>query len=127
MRELGLAGNQPGPNTSKSHPEHVKFPYLLRGLHIIKPLHVWSTDITYIRLPGGFVYLVAVIRLVQPVSACKPPLKLSGGQFLCGGVRGGYRHLWLPRDFQYRSGRAIFVAGICERGTRQGDKPDFDT
>ena len=61
MRNLGLAGNQPGPNTSKSHPEHIKFPYLLQGLVILYPLHVWSTDITYIRLPNGFVYLVAVI------------------------------------------------------------------
>jgi putative transposase len=61
MRHLGLAGNQPGPNTSKSHPQHLKFPYLLYGLEILKPLHVWSTDITYIRLPNGFVYLVAVI------------------------------------------------------------------
>ena len=61
MREIGLVGQQPGPNTSKSHPEQPKFPYLLRDLDISKPLQVWSTDITYIRLPGGFVYLVAVI------------------------------------------------------------------
>lgn len=58
---MGLAGTQPGPNTSKNHPERLKFPYLLRGLNIFCPLLVWSTDITYIRLPGGFVYLVAVI------------------------------------------------------------------
>jgi putative transposase len=61
MRQLGLASNQPGPNTSKPHPEHVKFPYLLRGMILLGPLEVWSTDITYIRLPQGFVYLVAVI------------------------------------------------------------------
>jgi len=61
MRTLGLAGTQPGPNTSKPHPEHLKFPYLLNDLVILGPLHVWSTDITYIRLPNGFVYLVAVI------------------------------------------------------------------
>jgi putative transposase len=61
MRSLGLAGNQPGPNTSRSHPEHVKFPYLLRGLEILRPLQVWSTDITYIRLPNGYVYLVGVM------------------------------------------------------------------
>lgn len=61
MQSLGLASNQPGPNTSKSHPEHIKFPYLLNGLFLIGPLEVWSTDITYIRLPQGFVYLVAVI------------------------------------------------------------------
>jgi len=61
MRRLGLASNQPGPNTSKPHPEHIKFPYLLNDLFLIGPLEVWSTDITYIRLPQGFVYLVAVI------------------------------------------------------------------
>jgi putative transposase len=61
MQRLGLASNQPGPNTSKPHPEHIKFPYLLNGLFLIGPLEVWSTDITYIRLPQGFVYLVAVI------------------------------------------------------------------
>lgn len=61
MRRLGLIGNQPGPNTSKGHPEHHKFPYLLRGLEIFAPLRVWSTDITYIRLRNGFVYLVAVM------------------------------------------------------------------
>lgn len=61
MRCLGLASNQPGPNTSKSHPEHIKFPYLLNGLVLLSPLEVWSTDITYIRLPQGYMYLVAVI------------------------------------------------------------------
>jgi putative transposase len=61
MRQLGLASNQPGPNTSKPHPEHIKFPYLLNGLHLLGPLEVWSTDITYIGLPNGYVYLVAVI------------------------------------------------------------------
>lgn len=61
MQLLGLAGNQPGPNTSKPHPEHTKFPYLLGNVVLTTPLEAWSTDITYIRLPGGYVYLVAVI------------------------------------------------------------------
>lgn len=61
MRLLGLEGMAPGPNTSKAHPQHKVYPYLLRGLDIVRPNQVWSTDITYIRLPHGFVYLVAVI------------------------------------------------------------------
>lgn len=61
MRILGLAGMAPGPNTSKAHPQHKVYPYLLRGLDIVRPNQVWSTDITYIRLPRGFVYLVAII------------------------------------------------------------------
>ena len=61
MQSLGLAGMAPGPNTSKPHPQHQTYPYLLRGLDIIRPNQVWSTDITYLRLPRGFVYLVAII------------------------------------------------------------------
>lgn len=61
MQQLGLVGMAPGPNTSKPHPRHKIYPYLLRGVDIIRPNQVWSTDITYIRLPRGFVYLVAII------------------------------------------------------------------
>ena len=61
MQTLGLVGMAPGPNTSKAHPQHKIYPYLLRGVDIIRPNQVWSTDITYIRLPHGFVYLVVII------------------------------------------------------------------
>lgn len=61
MQKLGLAGMAPGPDTSKVHPQHKIYPYLLRGVEVNRPNQVWSTDITYIRLPRGFVYLVAII------------------------------------------------------------------
>jgi putative transposase len=61
MRQMGLAGMAPGPNTSRAHPEHKVYPYLLRGVPVVRPNQVWSTDITYIRLARGFAYLVAVI------------------------------------------------------------------
>jgi putative transposase len=61
MGILGLAGMVPGPSTSRPHPEHKIYPYLLRGMAIDRPNQVWSTDITYIRLARGFVYLVTVI------------------------------------------------------------------
>ncbi len=61
MGILGLAGMAPGPNTSRPHPQHTVHPYWLRGVVVTHPHHVWSTDITYIRLARGFVYLVAVI------------------------------------------------------------------
>jgi putative transposase len=61
MRLMGLAGMAPGPNTSWPHPEHKVYPYLLRGVSVVRPNQVWSTDITYIRLPRGFAYLVAII------------------------------------------------------------------
>jgi len=58
---LGLRSVAPGPHTSQPHPEHKIYPYLLRGLEIKAPNHVWSTDITYIRMRKGFVYLMAII------------------------------------------------------------------
>lgn len=61
MRLMGLAGMAPGPSTSVRHPDHRVYPYLLRGIVVSRPNQVWSTDITYIRLSRGFVYLVAII------------------------------------------------------------------
>jgi len=58
---LGLQSVAPGPQTSKPHPEHKIYPYLLHNLRIKAVNQVWSTDLTYIRLQRGFVYLMAII------------------------------------------------------------------
>jgi putative transposase len=59
--QLGLQSLAPGPHTSKPHPAHPIYPYLLRDVAIVKPCQVFSADITYLRLARGFVYLVAMI------------------------------------------------------------------
>lgn len=61
MREMGLEALYRKPNLSKADAQHKKYPYLLKGLSITRPNQVWGTDITYIRLREGFVYLVAII------------------------------------------------------------------
>jgi putative transposase len=61
MRLMGLEGMAPGPHTSRPHPEHVIYPYLLRGLKVVRPNQVWATDITYLPLAYGWAYLVAVM------------------------------------------------------------------
>jgi putative transposase len=61
LRTIGVETLYPKPHTSQAHPMHRVYPYLLRGVPITRVNHVWSTDITYIRLHGGFVYLVAVM------------------------------------------------------------------
>ena len=61
MQAMGIHGVSPGPDTSRRHPEHIVYPYLLRGVAVVKPDQVWSTDITYIRLAQGFAYLVAIL------------------------------------------------------------------
>ena len=61
MRRMGLQSVAPKPGTSRPAPAHPVYPYLLRGLAIVRPNQVWCTDITYIRLAHGFVYLTAVM------------------------------------------------------------------
>ena len=61
LHTLGLETLYTKPQTSQAQPGHRVYPYLLRGVPITRVNQVWSTDITYIRLQGGFVYLVAVL------------------------------------------------------------------
>jgi putative transposase len=61
MRMLGIEALYPKPNLSRAAPGHQIYPYLLRGVSIERPNQVWSTDITYVPMRGGFLYLVAVM------------------------------------------------------------------
>jgi putative transposase len=61
MRVMGLEAIYQKPNTSRSHPGHKVYPYLMRGLVIDRPNQVWCADITYIPMAKGFVYLVAIM------------------------------------------------------------------
>ena len=63
MRQMGLMALSPGPHTSRKSKEHEVYPYLLRGLVIDRPDQVWASDITYIRMQRGFLYLVAIMDL----------------------------------------------------------------
>lgn len=61
MRIMGLEAIHPKPRTSQSSPEHKIYPYLLRNLAVTRPNQVWCADITYIPMPTGFMYLVAIM------------------------------------------------------------------
>lgn len=61
MRKMGLEALYKRANTSRRHPQHAVFPYLLRGLTIDRPNQVWAADITYIPMARGFVYLFAIM------------------------------------------------------------------
>ena len=64
MHRMNIKAIRPKKNTSVRHPEHPIYPYLLNGKMIRYPNQVWSTDLTYIKLPGiGYVYLVAIIDI----------------------------------------------------------------
>lgn len=61
MREMGLSAICPNRFTSRGNKQHIKYPYLLKGLKIGRPDQVWGTDITYVRAKGFWFYLVAII------------------------------------------------------------------
>ena len=61
MRKMGIEALYRRPNTSRKHPQHAVYPYLLRHLPITRPNQVWAMDITYIPMARGFVYLAAVM------------------------------------------------------------------
>jgi len=61
MRKLGLEAIYPKPNLSKPGKDHLTYPYLLKGVAIDYSDQVWATDITYIRIGSGFVYLLVIM------------------------------------------------------------------
>lgn len=61
MRLMGLSAVAPGPDTSRRHPRHKIYPYLLRGLAIERANQVWCSDATYLPMAHGFLYLVAIM------------------------------------------------------------------
>jgi len=61
MRRMGIEASYRKPRTTRKHPQHRVYPYLLRGMTIERPNQVWAMDITYIPMARGFVYLTAVM------------------------------------------------------------------
>ena len=108
LRFMGLSAIYRKPKTSKPHPAHKIYPYLLRDLRIDRPNHVWCADITYIpnatRLPvsGGD------HGLGDPYSPLLAPVEHPGQRFLCGGPGGGSGQVRYARDLQYRPGLSIY-------------------
>lgn len=65
MAEAGIQAIYPGPNTSKRNRQHKVYPYLLREMIVTRPNQAWMVDITYLRMPAGFMYLVALIDIAS--------------------------------------------------------------
>jgi putative transposase len=120
MRTLGLSGMAPGPNTSRPHPRHKVYPYRLRGVEIDRPDQVWSADITYVRLPRGFVYLVAVIDWYsRQVLAWRVSNTLDSG-FCVDGLEQALRTYGTPEIFNSDQGSQFtadaFTGTLKEHG-----------
>ena len=110
MRRMGIEALYRRPRTTKPEPGHKIHPYLLRGMTITRPNHVWAMDITYIPMARGFVYL-ARTRLGDPSGAVVARIDHDGGGVLrrnAGGCLGSSRQ---AGHLQHRPGLAVH--GLC--------------
>ncbi len=88
MRLMGIEAIYPQPHTSRPHPEHKIYPYLLRDLSIDHANQVWAADITYVPMARGFMYLVAVMDWHSRKILSWRLSNYPGIGFLCGGPPG---------------------------------------
>ena len=112
MRQMGLMAIYRKPRTSKPNPAHRIYPYLLRGLRIDQPNHVWCADVTYIPMRRGFQYLVVIMDSGDAYGALLAPVEHPGQRLLCRGPAGGVGQVRQPGGFQHGPGMPIHQRGF---------------
>ena len=124
MRVMGIEALVPRPGTSKAAPGHKIYPYLLRGLRIVEPNHVWAADVTYIPMACGF--------LIWWRSSTRPAARFWHGGCRTPTMRASARRRWRRRCFGSESRRFLIPirAPLHRRGFRRqargGRRRDFD-
>jgi putative transposase len=121
MREMGLGAIFPRPHLSIPGQAHKIYPYLLKGLRIDRPDQVWATDITYIRLVHGFVYLVAIMDwFSRYVSSWELSVTMDAG--FCVGALNAAVRAGTPDIFNTDQGRSspglILRSGSWQRESK---------
>ena len=115
MRMMGLEAIYRKPNTSRPHPDHKVYPYLLRGLVIERPNQVWCADITYMPMARGFVYLVAVMDwFSRRVLAWRLSIGMETA-FCIAALQAAMDRYGRPEVFNTKSGRAVHQCGVPGR------------
>ena len=97
MRVMGLEAIYPKPRLSVGGRGHRIYPYLLRGVAVERPDQVWSTDITYVPLASGFMYLAAIIDWFSRYVLCLAAVQHAGRFVLPGDAGGGVGSGAAPR------------------------------
>ena len=122
MRIMGLEAVGPKPRLSTANPAHRIYPYLLRDVPITRVDQVWSTDITYMRLRQGFVYLVAILDWYSRYVLAWELSVTVDGQFCVDALEVG-AHAEHAGDLQHGPGRAVHsdrLHGARQDGRRTG-------
>ena len=107
MRLMGLQAIYRAPRTSAPHPEHRVWPYLLRGLAIERPNHVWCADITYIPVQRGFLYLVAVMDWASRNVLAWRLSNTLDASFCTDALEEAPGPAWRAGDIQHRPGQPV--------------------
>jgi putative transposase len=122
MRLMGIEAIYPKPDTSRAHPDHTVYPYLLRGLAIERPNQVWCADITYVPMARGFVYVMAVMDwFSRRVLSWRLSIGLDS-EFCVAALQEALARHGPPEIFntdqgvQFTSG--VFLAELASRGVR---------
>jgi putative transposase len=122
LRTLGLMAIYPKPKLSQPAPGVQKYPYLLRGLRVARVNQVWSTDITYVRLHHGFVYLVAVLDWYSRYVLSWELSVTLDSEFCVSALERALRQYGNPEIFNTDQGVQFtsrdFLAPLQERGIR---------
>ena len=111
MTRMGIETVCRKSHTSQLHPV---YPYLLRNVKITRSNHVWATDITYIPMHRGFVYLCAVLDWASRRVLAWLAVQHADDRFLYGGGPGGHDQLWRTEYLQHRSRISVHAPGVNE-------------
>ena len=126
MRLMGIEAIYQKPNTSRKHPSHKIYPYLLKDLAIVRPNQVWCADITYIPMAKGFVYLVAVMDwFSRRVLAWRVSITMET-EFCVEALQEAMRRYGKPQIFNTDQGVQFTAAAFIETLAAQGVRISMD-
>lgn len=125
MRVMGIEAIYQKPNTSRKHPEHKTYPYLLSGLEISRANQVWCADITYIPMARGFLYIVAVMDwFSRQVLAWRLSLSMETG-FCVEALQEAMSLYGRPEIFNTGSGRPVHRGGVRRNAGGAGRQDQY--
>ena len=114
VRQMGLRALYPKPRTSQPGVGHTVYPYLLRGLSIERPNQVWATDICYIPMAHGFMYLVAIMDWYSRRVLAWRVSNTFDSDFCVEALEDALTRYGPPEDLQYGPRRPVHVQGVYD-------------
>ena len=126
LRKMGLMAVYPKPNLSDPAPGHKRYPYLLKGVTIERPNQVWATDITYVRMQAGFLYLVAILDWYSRYVLSWELSNTMDTEFCLSALERAFRRHGTPEIFNSDQGSQFTSHAFTSRLEGQGIRISMD-